>query len=66
MATLVERQSRFALLVKVDGKDATTVAAALTPHIRRLPEALRRSLTSDRGSELAKHRESMLATHMKI
>jgi IS30 family transposase len=66
VATLVERYSRFTLLVKVDGKDATTVASALTRQIKRLPDELRRSLTWDRGPELAKHREISLATDMAI
>lgn len=66
VATLVERYSRFTLLVKVDGKDATTVASALTRQIKCLPDELRRSLTWDRGPELAKHREISLATDMAI
>ena len=53
IATLVERQSRFTVLVKVPGKDTTSVVTALSPQIRQLPSALRRSLTWDRGMELA-------------
>jgi len=52
--------------VKVTGKDATTVAEALTQQINRLPEELRRSLTWDRGPQLARHSEITLATDMKI
>src|SRR6202030_525003 len=49
VATLVERHSRFCMLVKVPGKDTTTVVAALSRHVRTLPATLRRSLTWDRG-----------------
>ena len=66
IATLVERSTRFTLLAKVEGKDATTVSKALIRQIKRLPAALRRTLTWDRGLELAKHREITIATEMKI
>jgi transposase, IS30 family len=49
VVTLVERHSRFAMLVKVPSKDTAVVVAALSPHVRRLPASLRRSLTWDRG-----------------
>jgi IS30 family transposase len=55
IATLVERHSRFNALVKVPSKDAATVAAALSRHVRKLPASLRRSLAWDRGLEMAKH-----------
>src|ERR1700694_648579 len=45
IATLVERHSRFVMLIKVSGKDTAVVVAALTRHVRKLPAALRRSLT---------------------
>src|SRR5579871_3737183 len=48
VATLVERHSRFCMLVKVPGKDTATVVAALSQHVRQLPATLRRSLTWDR------------------
>ena len=51
IATLVERQSRDTMLVKVPGKDTASVVTALTTQIRQLPPALRRSLTWDRGME---------------
>ena len=53
IATLVERQSRYVMLVKVDGKDTTTVVDALTAQVRTLPAKLQASLTWDRGMELA-------------
>jgi len=45
MATLVERHSRFAILIKAPRKDAEVVVAALSEHVRKLPATLRRSLT---------------------
>lgn len=66
VATLVDRRSRFTILIKVVGKDAGTVNAALEQHIHRLPQQLRRSLTWDRGSELSKHKDLALATNIKI
>src|SRR5204863_8647873 len=56
IATLVERHSRFTALVKVPSRDTAAVVAALTRHVRKLPKALRRSLTWDRGLEMAKHK----------
>lgn len=66
IATLVERHSRFTMLVKVDGKDAATVASALVRKIKRLPAELRRSLTWDRGSELAQHKQLTMATDIQV
>ena len=66
IATLVERQSRFTMLVKVDGKDTNTVVAALKKQITKLPAELRRSLTWDRGTELAQHKEFSVATDVKV
>src|SRR6201984_3370974 len=62
VATLVERHSRFCMLVKVPGKDTTTVVAALSRHVRTLPATLRRSLTWDRGLEMAQHKSFTMAT----
>jgi IS30 family transposase len=55
VATLVERHSRFCMLVQVPGKDTASVVAALSQHVRQLPATLRRSLTWDRGLEMAQH-----------
>ena len=57
IATLVERHSRFLMLVKVPSKETEPVVAALSEHVRQLPATLRRSLTWDRGLEMAKHKE---------
>jgi IS30 family transposase len=66
IATLVERHSRFTALVKVPSKDTATVVAALSRHVRKLPAALRRSLTWDRGLEMAKHKTFTAATNVKV
>lgn len=66
IATLVERQSRFTMLVKVEGKDTRTVVNALAQQIKTLPDALRLSLTWDRGSELAEHKRLTLETDMDV
>ena len=66
IATLVERHSRYVILVKVDSKDTVTVTQALARQVRKLPAQLRRSLTWDRGSEMAAHKEFTIATDMKV
>jgi IS30 family transposase len=66
MVTLVERHSRFTALVKVSSKDTAVVVAALSRHIRKLPASLRRSLTWDRGLEMAKHKNFTVATNVKV
>jgi IS30 family transposase len=66
IATLVERHSRFTMLVKVSSKDTATVVAALGRHVRQLPATLRRSLTWDRGLEMAKHKSFTVATNVKV
>jgi IS30 family transposase len=66
MVTLVERHSRFTALVKVSSKDTAVVVAALSRNIRKLPASLRRSLTWDRGLEMAKHKNFTVATNVKV
>lgn len=66
IATLVERKSRFVMLVKVPSKSTEVVVAALSKHIRKLPSQLRRSLTWDRGFELTGHKQFTLATQMQV
>jgi IS30 family transposase len=66
IATLVERMSRFTMLIKVEGKDTESVVTALAKHVRKLPAELRRSLTWDRGSELAQHEAFTVATNVKV
>jgi IS30 family transposase len=66
IATLVERHSRFAMLIKVPSKDTAVVAAALSKPVRKLPATLRHSLTWDRGLEVAKHKEFTVATDVRV
>jgi IS30 family transposase len=66
VVTLVERHSRFCTLVKVPGKDTATVVAALIQHVRQLPAELRRSLTWDRGLEMAQHKTFTMATEVQV
>jgi len=66
VVTLVERSSRFVTLIKVSGKDTGTVVAALSQHVQQLPAALRRSLTWDRGLEMAQHKSFTMATDMQV
>src|SRR6202165_2714375 len=66
IATLVERHSRFTMLVKVSSKDTATVVAALSQHVRKLPASLRRSLTWDRGLEMAQHKSFTVDTEVKV
>ena len=66
IATLVERHSRFLMLIKVRSKDTAVVVAALSKHVRKLPATLRRSLTWDRGLEMAKHKEFTVATNVQV
>lgn len=66
LATLVERHSRFLMLVPVAGKDTRTVTRALSEHVRRLPQQLRASLTWDRGTEMADHAKFTVATDVKV
>jgi IS30 family transposase len=66
IATLVERHSRFTMLVKVSSKDTATVVAALSQHVLRLPASLRRSLTWDRGLEMAQHKSFTVDTDVRV
>ena len=66
IATLVERHSRFTMLIKVPSKDTATVVAALSKHVLKLPASLRRSLTWDRGHEMAKHKSFTVDTNVKV
>jgi IS30 family transposase len=66
VATLVERHSRFLMLVAVDGKDARSVTSALSQQVGQLPQQLRSSLTWDRGMEMAEHARFTIATDVKV
>ena len=66
IATLVERHTRYVMLVKVAKKDTETVINALIKNARQLPQELYKSLTWDRGSEMADHKRFTLATDIKV
>ena len=66
IATLVERKTRYTMLVKVEGKDTTSVVSALIKQVQLLPAELRKSVTWDRGMEMAQHREFSVATSFKV
>jgi IS30 family transposase len=66
IATRVERHSRFAMLIKVPSKNTEVVVAALSQHVRKLPATLKRSLTWDRGLEMAQHKDFTVATDVKV
>jgi IS30 family transposase len=66
IATLVERRSRFVMLVRIPQLDKVTVADALARRIRTLPAHLRQSLTWDRGTEMAAHQRFTIATDVQV
>ena len=66
IVTLVERASRFVVLVRVPSKASVPVVDALIDAVQRLPAGLRRSLTWDRGAELAQHQRFTLATDVQV
>ena len=66
IATLVERQSRYVMLVKLTAKDTETVTNALIKNARKLPQELYKSLTWARGKEMAAHKRFTLATDIKV
>ena len=66
IATLVERQTRYVMLVKLDGKDSQTVVNALIKNARKLPQELYRSLTWDRGTEMHAHKQFTMATDIQV
>jgi len=66
IATLVERQTRYVMLAKVENKNTDTVIKALIKQARKLPTELYKSLTWDRGSELCDHKKFTLATDIQV
>jgi len=66
IATLVERHTRYVMLAKVSSKDTETVIDALIRQAHKLPRELYKSLTWDRGSEMADHQRFTLATDIKV
>jgi IS30 family transposase len=66
IATLVERQTRYVTLAKIASKDTQTVVSALIQQAKTIPNELYKSLTWDRGKELADHRRFTLATNIDV
>ena len=66
IATLVERHSRFTMLVKTSARDSRTVVDALSEAVGKLPAQLRGSLTWDRGVEMAEHKRFTVATDVQV
>lgn len=66
IATLVERHSRYVMLAKIKHKDAETIVSALIKQSKKLPDELYKSLTWDRGTEMAGHQQFTLATNIDV
>jgi IS30 family transposase len=66
IATLVERQTRYLMLVKVPSKETQAVVNALIKNARKLPQELYKSLTWDRGTELTAHKRFTMATDIQV
>ena len=66
VATLVERRTRFVMLIKVKGRDTASVVSALSRQVQSLPKELRKSLTWDRGTEMAGHKDFTVATDVRV
>ncbi len=66
IATLVERRTRYVMLAKLNGKDTETVINALIRQAHKLPKELYKSLTWDRGKEMADHQRFSLATDIEV
>ena len=66
IATLVERKTRFVMLVKMPADDSKSIVDALARAVQKLPAELRRSLTWDRGTEMAQHKHFTVATDVQV
>lgn len=66
LGTLVERTTRYTILVPLKAKDATTVRLAFAKELKRLPKELRHSMTYDQGTEMSEHRLFTKSTKMKV
>jgi IS30 family transposase len=66
IATLVERRSRYVILVRLTARDAPTVVKALIRRVQQLPTGLMHSLTWDRGPEMAQHKQFTIATDAQV
>jgi IS30 family transposase len=66
IATLVERQSRYVVLVRLPARDTESVVKALSRRVKRLPRGLAESLTWDRGLEMTRHKDFTVATDVQV
>jgi IS30 family transposase len=66
LVTLVERQTRYLMLAKIDNRDTNSVITALIKQAKQLPDQLYRSLTWDRGTEMTDHKRFTLATDVTV
>lgn len=66
IATLVERKSRFVMLIRLPVRDSETVVKAVARRIKKLPASLKQSLTWDRGLEMAQHKSFTVATDVQV
>ena len=66
IATLVERRSRYVMLLRVENRETATVVKALTEQVQRLPQGLMATLTWDQGKEMAAHKLFTVATHVQV
>jgi len=66
IAALVERKTRYLMFVKVAGKDTETVVNALIKNALKLPQELYKSLTWDRGKEMAAHKRFTISTDIQV
>jgi IS30 family transposase len=66
IATLVERQTRFTMLIQLPDRTAESLRVALTEHIRQSPDSLRRSLTWDQGKEMAEHARFTVDSNVQV
>jgi IS30 family transposase len=66
IVTLVERNTRYVMLARLNARDSKTVTNALIKQAHKLPRELYKSLTWDRGKEMAEHKRFTLATDIKV
>lgn len=66
IGTIVERQTRYVLMVHLQAKDATSVREAFARKLRQLPESLRKTFTYDQGKEMSQHKQFAIDTKMQV
>ena len=66
IGTLVERMTRYLLIVPLDKKDAVSVRIAFAKAVKNIPRHLKKTLTYDRGSEMAEHKLFLADTKVQV